>query len=126
MRKIATAIASVALVTGLGLGAALTGAGAAPAPRTTICHGTGSASNPYVKITVSENSFRRGHFHNGVEPGHGPGHADNPDYLIGADDTCATVPPDTTVPGSTTEPEPTTTVPASTTEPEPTTTTQIG
>jgi hypothetical protein len=97
MRKFATALVSAAVVSGVGLGAALTGAGAEPAPKVTICHGTGSASNPYVKITVSENSFKNGHFHNGVEPGHGPGHADNPDYILSdTDGTCGEVPPTTT------------------------------
>lgn len=32
--------------------------------RVTICHATGSASNPYVQITVSENAVRDGRAHN--------------------------------------------------------------
>ena len=39
-------------------------------------------------ITVSENALKNGHFHNGVEPGHGPGHSENPDYYLDGDDTC--------------------------------------
>lgn len=109
MRKIAAAIASAGLVTGVGAAAALSSASAEPAPKITICHGTGSASNPYVRITVSENSFKNGHFHNGVAPGHGPGHADNPDYIVDGDDECG-LPP-----GSTTTSEATTTTSEATT-----------
>jgi len=36
---------------------------AAPA-KVMICHGTGSASNPYVQITVGENAVREGKGHN--------------------------------------------------------------
>lgn len=36
---------------------------ASPA-KVTICHATGSASNPYVQITVSENAVREGRGHN--------------------------------------------------------------
>jgi ABC-type sugar transport system substrate-binding protein len=32
--------------------------------KVTICHATGSASNPYVQITVSENAVREGKGHN--------------------------------------------------------------
>ena len=32
--------------------------------RVTICHATGSASNPYVQITVSDNAVREGRAHN--------------------------------------------------------------
>ena len=38
---------------------------ASASPNTvTICHATGSASNPYVQITVSENAVRDGKGHN--------------------------------------------------------------
>ena len=41
-------------------------ASASPGPpsKVTICHATGSASNPYVQITVSENAVREGRGHN--------------------------------------------------------------
>ena len=32
--------------------------------KVTICHATGSASNPYVQFTVSENAVREGRGHN--------------------------------------------------------------
>lgn len=110
MRKLVTAVISAGVVVGAGVGASLSGAGASPAPKVTICHGTGSASNPYVKITVSQNSFKNGHFHNGVEPGHGPGHADNPDYIIDSDGECGDTPVTTTTDGP--GPIPTTTAPS--------------
>ena len=39
---------------------------ASPGPpgKVTICHATGSAANPYVQITVSENAVREGRGHN--------------------------------------------------------------
>jgi hypothetical protein len=37
--------------------------------KVTICHGTASAKNPYVMITVDESALK-GHF-NGTAPGHG-------------------------------------------------------
>jgi hypothetical protein len=49
----------LALLVSVGLTAS---AGAAAAERITICHATGSASNPYVRITVSVNSVQhKGH-----------------------------------------------------------------
>ena len=88
MRKTLAALASAGLLSGVAAAAALNGAQADPAPKVTICHGTGSATNPYVIITVSKNALKNGHFHNGVEPGHGPGHSENPDYYLDGDDTC--------------------------------------
>ncbi|MGH9136740.1 MAG: hypothetical protein ACRD0G_06790 [Acidimicrobiales bacterium] len=38
--------------------------GSASPVKVTICHATGSASNPYVLITVSENAVREGKGHN--------------------------------------------------------------
>ena len=32
--------------------------------KVTICHATGSATNPYVQITISENAVREGSGHN--------------------------------------------------------------
>ncbi len=43
-----------------------------------LCHGTASATNPYVLISVSENALN-GHF-DGSEPGHGWQNA--PDFLF--------------------------------------------
>ena len=41
-------------------------ASASPGPpgKVTICHATGSASNPYVQITISQNAVREGKGHN--------------------------------------------------------------
>ena len=35
--------------------------GAAPPSQVTICHATGSSSNPYTQITVNENAISGGH-----------------------------------------------------------------
>jgi ABC-type sugar transport system substrate-binding protein len=43
--------------------AALPAVSASPG-KVTICHATGSATNPYVQITVSENAVREGRGHN--------------------------------------------------------------
>ena len=43
--------------------------------KVTICHATGSASNPYVQITVSENAVRQGSGHNK------DGHQDGEDII---------------------------------------------
>jgi hypothetical protein len=56
----------------------------APPGRVTICHATGSATNPYVQITVSENAVRdgRGHNRNNHQGGEDiipPGQAYDPD-----------------------------------------------
>jgi hypothetical protein len=88
MRKILVAFASAGLLSGAAGAAILSGAHADPAPKVTICHGTGSATNPYVLITVSANALESGHFHGGVEPGHGPGHRENPDYYVEEGGTC--------------------------------------
>ena len=103
MRKTLAALASAGLLTGVAAAAAVNGAQAAPAPKVTICHGTGSATNPYVIITVSENALKHGHFHNGVEPGHGPGHSANPDMYLNDEGGCGfDTPPDSS---STTNPD---------------------
>ena len=53
----------VALVGGT-VGVATAPASSASPDRVTICHATGSATNPYVQITVSENAVREGRGHN--------------------------------------------------------------
>lgn len=55
-----TAVGALVGVIGMG---ALTTASASP-NRVTICHATGSSSNPYVLITVNENAVREGRGHN--------------------------------------------------------------
>lgn len=39
-------------------------ASAEPPGKVTICHATGSASNPYVQITINQNAVREGRGHN--------------------------------------------------------------
>lgn len=48
-----------------------------------ICHGTASATNPYVLITVDEHALA-GHF-DGTAPGHGPNN--HPDVLLADGET---------------------------------------
>ena len=86
MRKPTAVIAAFVLASAVGAGVA----GAAPAERVTICHGTASETNPYVEITVSANSFQNGHFDNvdGVlTPSHGANN--NPDFILNPGRTCA-------------------------------------
>lgn len=45
----------------LGLGLIPGTAGATPAPKVSVCHATGSATNPFVLITVSENAWLNAH-----------------------------------------------------------------
>lgn len=56
----------VALIGGTMGIASLPAVSASPGPpgKVTICHATGSASNPYVQITVSEKAVREGRGHN--------------------------------------------------------------
>ncbi len=82
-QAVSLAVGVVALATTLGTGIA----GAAPADKVTICHGTASDTNPYVEITVSANSFKDGHFDDGTLPSHGPNN--NPDFILAAGATCA-------------------------------------
>jgi hypothetical protein len=44
------------MLTCAGFGVLVPAASADPAPKVTICHATGSATNPYVRITVSQNA----------------------------------------------------------------------
>lgn len=46
------------------LGVASLPAVSASPGKVTICHATGSASNPYVQITVNQNAVREGRGHN--------------------------------------------------------------
>lgn len=85
-QHLAAAAAAFALVAMAGGGVA----GATPPARVTICHGTASASNPYVVITVANRSFKDGHFDDGVHKSHGA--KNNPDF-VAVDHTCAPEPP---------------------------------
>lgn len=58
----------------------------ASAGKVTMCHRTGSSSNPYVKITVSQNAVKA--------------HVANRDMVIAADGTCPTTATSTTTRGS--------------------------
>lgn len=80
---VSAALATFALAASLGAGVA----GAAPADKVTICHGTASDTNPYVEITVSANSFKDGHFDDYTAPSHGPNN--NPDFILAPGATCA-------------------------------------
>lgn len=54
--KIPTVIGTIILAVELVLVGGLIKASAVPAPKVTICHNTGSQTNPTVTITVSENA----------------------------------------------------------------------
>ena len=57
-----------AVLTCAGLAVLAPGASAHPAPKVTICHATGSATNPYVQITVSANALgAHSSHHNGAD-----------------------------------------------------------
>jgi hypothetical protein len=83
MRKYAGALSAFVFVSALGAGVAA----AAPADQVTICHGTASATNPYVEVTVSANSFKDGHFDGYPNPSHGANN--NPDFILAPGATCA-------------------------------------
>jgi hypothetical protein len=51
-----------------------------PADKVMLCHGTASATNPYVLISVNANALQ-GHF-DGTAPGHGWRNA--PDFILPA------------------------------------------
>jgi ABC-type sugar transport system substrate-binding protein len=55
---------SVVALLGAAVGVAALPAASASSGRITICHATGSASNPFVQITVNENAVREGRAHN--------------------------------------------------------------
>ncbi len=93
MRRRILTIGAFALgVTGMALVAAPSGA--EPTGKVRVCHGTASASNPYVLIEVDANALEDGHFKDGVGQAHGP--RNNPDYLAGDDDECDGAPTTTT------------------------------
>lgn len=85
MRRFVIATATTLAAGGIALGVAGTSS-ARPADRITICHGTASETNPYVEITVSANSFKDGHFEDGIAPGHGPNN--HPDFILEEGRTC--------------------------------------
>ena len=57
-------VVAVAALFGGAAGVASLPAVSASPGKVTICHATGSATNPYVQITVSENAVREGRGHN--------------------------------------------------------------
>lgn len=61
-------VLAVAGIAGLALLTISAPANAGPDDKITICHATGSASNPYVEITISENGLK-GHNAQGVHDG---------------------------------------------------------
>ena len=83
MRKATAGVAAFMLASGLAVGAA----GAASADKVTICHGTASETNPYVEITVSDSSFKSGHFDGVPNPSHGDNN--HPDFILVDGSTCA-------------------------------------
>jgi ABC-type sugar transport system substrate-binding protein len=63
--RLRVAVVGALLVGIIGI-ASMPVARASPGPpgKVTICHATGSASNPFVQITISENAAREGRAHN--------------------------------------------------------------
>ena len=88
MRKTLATCAAFLMASAIGAGIA----GAAPADKVTICHGTASDTNPWVEVTVSANSFKNGHFDGYPNPSHGANN--NPDFILQAGRTCAQGPGD--------------------------------
>ncbi len=87
-----TALLSVCSALAIGLVAVAQGGNQDQYPpeghKVAICHGTSSANNPYVLITVDEEALG-GHFGQdgvGGEPGHGAN--SNPDVFPDADGNC--------------------------------------
>lgn len=74
-------VASAAIAMTLGVASSASPAGAAPAGKTTICHGTSSDTNPQVIITISNNALKAHLGNTGI--GHsgdpGPPGPKNPD-----------------------------------------------
>lgn len=56
---------AMAAIIAMGATAAL----AAPAPKVTICHATGSESNPYVPVTIAAQAWENGHSPHAVHIG---------------------------------------------------------
>lgn len=60
MKRFRKAVMALSLAAGLSFGVAAVAA-ADPADRVTICHATGSSTNPYVSVTASGNGIYSGH-----------------------------------------------------------------
>jgi hypothetical protein len=84
MRKALAAGAAFLAASAITMGAA----GAAPADKVTICHGTASDTNPYVEVTVSANSFKDGHF-DGGPPTASHGDNNHPDFVLEEGRSCS-------------------------------------
>lgn len=82
MHKSSRAIQGIALLAGLAVATPLVHQSVANAKsrahKAAICHGTASASNPYVLIIVDRSAIK-GHF-DGTAPGHGKNN--HPDYMV--------------------------------------------
>jgi hypothetical protein len=74
-RRTALAVCAGALAV-----SAIGGVTAAPAPKVTVCHHTGSETNPIVEITISENAVAK-HLANHGKTG--------PDTVLAAGATCS-------------------------------------
>ena len=88
MKRFASLSLLMAVGFSIGMGVAHKQAQAKPTShKVSLCHGTASAKNPYVLISVDESALK-GHF-DGTAPGHGKNNY--PDF-ISKDGTCKITP----------------------------------